>query len=70
LPWQSGKKTIFPMPVDVRGSILLIKKLIEQGKFKAVIDRKYSLEEIVEAYRYVGKGQKTGNVVVTVVHND
>ena len=65
-----NKKTIFPMPVDVRGSVLLIKRLIEQGKFKAVIDRKYPLEQISEAYRYVEKGQKTGNVIITVEHND
>jgi NADPH:quinone reductase-like Zn-dependent oxidoreductase len=70
LPWQSGKKTIFPMPVDIRGSLLLIKKLIEEGRFKAVIDRKYSLEEIVEAYKYVETGQKTGNVVITLEHNN
>ncbi|MCD4790522.1 MAG: NAD(P)-dependent alcohol dehydrogenase [Bacteroidales bacterium] len=64
-----NKKTIFPMPTDVRGSVILVKKLIEQGKFKAVIDRKYPLEKIVEAYKYVEKGQKTGNVVITLEHN-
>ena len=48
---------------------MLIQKLIEQGKFSSVIDRKYPLEQVVEAYRYVETGQKTGNVVVTVEHN-
>ena len=58
------------MPVDVRKSIVLIKRLMELGKFKAVIDRKYPLEQIAEAYRYVEKGQKTGNVVINVGHSD
>jgi NADPH:quinone reductase-like Zn-dependent oxidoreductase len=69
-PIIGNKKTVSPIPTDIRGSILLIKKLIEMEKFKTVIDRKYPLEKIVEAYWYVEKGQKTGNVLITVEHNN
>ncbi|MFQ5996525.1 MAG: NAD(P)-dependent alcohol dehydrogenase [Dehalococcoidales bacterium] len=69
-PMIGNKKTVFPLPTDIRRSILLIKKLIEEGKFKAVIDRKYPLEQIAEAYKYAETGQKTGNVVITVAHNN
>ena len=69
-PMIGNKKAVSPFPTDIRGSILLIKDLVEQGKFKTVIDRRYPLEQIVEAYWYVETGQKTGNVVITVEHND
>jgi NADPH:quinone reductase-like Zn-dependent oxidoreductase len=46
--------------------LFLIKELVEAGKYRPVIDRRYALDEVVEATRYVETGQKTGNVVLRV----
>lgn len=64
-----GKKVIFPIPTITQEDVLFFKKLVEEGHYKAVIDRTYPFEQIVKAYKYVQTGQKTGNVVVVVVGN-
>jgi NADPH:quinone reductase-like Zn-dependent oxidoreductase len=60
------KRVTLPIPKYTKQDVLFVKELIDAGKYRAVIDRSYPLEDVVEATRYVETGQKTGNVVLTV----
>jgi len=62
----SSQKVKFPMPLNIKRSMEIIKKHITDGNFKAVIDRTYPFEEISHAFAYVIKGFKTGNVIVKI----
>jgi NADPH:quinone reductase-like Zn-dependent oxidoreductase len=61
-----SKKVVFGAWGYDRDNVVLLRDLLEAGKYRAVIDRTYSLEDVIEATNYVETFQKTGNVVLTI----
>jgi NADPH:quinone reductase-like Zn-dependent oxidoreductase len=64
--WIGDKRVTLPIPKYSKENVRFVKQLLEEGKYRAVIDRRYPLEDVVEATKYVETGQKVGNVVLTL----
>jgi NADPH:quinone reductase-like Zn-dependent oxidoreductase len=65
-PLFRGRRVAFPLPREDREMLMTLRELLKSGAFEPVIDKQYSLEQLVEAYTYVESGQKIGNVVINV----
>ena len=64
--WIGDKRARLGIARYKKQDVLLLKELIEAGEYRAVIDRRYAVKDVVEATKYVETGQKTGNVVLTL----
>jgi NADPH:quinone reductase-like Zn-dependent oxidoreductase len=64
--WIGDKRVRLPIPKYSKDDVLLVKRLVDEGRYRPIIDRTYPLEQVVEATRYVETGQKTGNVVLRI----
>jgi NADPH:quinone reductase-like Zn-dependent oxidoreductase len=64
--WVGDKKARLLIARFTKKDLVFLKELLDAGNYRAVIDRRYPLEDVAEATRFVETGQKTGNVVLTV----
>ncbi len=65
-----GRRAMLPIPTYRQREVELLKEMYSEGRYRAIIDRSYPLDQVVEATRFVESGQKVGNVVLTVLDGD
>lgn len=63
---KGGKRVLFPIPTDIKGSMNIIQNAVNEGGFHPIIERRFPLEKAKEVYQYVASGGKTGNVVLDI----
>lgn len=65
-PLWKGRRLLFPIPTINKQDVIFLRDMAETNQFRPVIDRIYNFNQIVEAYKYVETGQKTGNVILKI----
>jgi NADPH:quinone reductase-like Zn-dependent oxidoreductase len=64
--WIGNNRVRLPIPTDARAHVRIVRDLLAAGDLRPVVDKTFAMDDINQAYRYVGSAQKLGNVVVTV----
>lgn len=67
---KSSKKAVFGVIAENFEDMIFLRELVEAGELRAMIDRTFPMEQVVEAHRYVESGKKQGSVVLTIPHSD
>ncbi len=63
---RRGRRVVFPVPTDIKGSVQQMTRMLREGTFRPMIDRRYPLDDVRGAYEYVMTGEKVGNVILDI----